>query len=255
MKISQKPSLKYEKRLWRRGFKYVAGVDEVGRGCFAGPVVAAAVVLAPITNYKLQITNGKHLEFRINNSELIYIDDSKKLTDFQREKADKWIKTNALGWGIGEVSPALINRIGMGKASRMAFRKAIRAANSKLQILNYKLDYLLIDAFYIPYLDGFPKGRNKLKGSKNPKYKNGSKQLAIIKGDEKSYSIAAASIIAKVYRDNLMISISKKNKYKDYGWEKNKGYGTSSHRKAILKYGISGYHRVHFVNTFIRKLT
>ena len=173
----------------------------------------------------------------------------------QKEKAEVWIMKNARAWGVGEASPALINRIGMGKPTRAAFRRAIKAANSKFQMPNVKIDFLLIDAFYIPNLDGFPKGRNKLKGSKNPKYKNGSKQLAIIKGDEKSFSIAAASIIAKVYRDNLMISISKKNKHKDYGWEKNKGYGTSSHRKAILKYGISGYHRVHFVNTFIRKLT
>jgi len=245
--IKTKPNFYFERILWNKGFNYVAGVDEVGRGCFAGPVVASAVAFAPNSNFQFPISNDK--------GEKIFLNDSKKLTKLQRERANEWIKKNSLTWGIGEVSPALINRIGMRKATRAAFRRAIKAANSKFQMPNVKIDFLLIDAFFIPYLRDFPKGKNKIKGDKNPEVKNGSKQLAIINGDEKSYSIAAASIIAKVYRDNLMMSISKKNKYKDYGWEKNKGYGTSSHRKAILKYGISGYHRVHFVNTFIRKLT
>ena len=233
----KEPTFYYERKYWKLGYEYVAGVDEVGRGCFAGPVVAAAVVFR----------KGETLR----NQGFSLINDSKKLTKLQREIAEKWIKENALTWGIGEISVALINKLGMGKATSAAFRRAIKAANSKFQMPNVKIDFLLIDAFYIPYLDGFPKGRNKLKGSKNPKYKYGSKQLAIIKGDEKSYSIAAASIIAKVYRDNLMMGISKKNKYKNYGWESNYGYGTREHRKAILKYGVTAYHRTQFVQTYL----
>ena len=236
------PNFSFENKIWSKGFKHIAGVDEVGRGCFAGPVVAAAVVFAP--NYELRI---------MNNELGIRIDDSKKLTSLQREKAEKWIKENAITWGIGEGSPSLINRMGMGKATKAAFRRAVKTASSKLKLQSSNLDYILLDAFFIPYLNGFPKGRVKIKGSKNPKFKNGARQLAIIKGDEKSISIAAASIIAKVYRDKLMISLSEKSKYKKYGWERNKGYGTKEHRRVIVKYGITGFHRNQFINTYLRK--
>ena len=214
----------FEKKLWTKGYKHIAGVDEVGRGCFAGPVVAAAVVFQ----------KGETLR----NQGFSLIDDSKKLTRLQREKAEKWIKKNAITWGIGEASASLINRIGMGEATKMAFRRAVKAANSKFQMPNVKLDFLLIDAFYIPYLRGIRKDR----------------QSPIIKGDEKSISIAAASIVAKVYRDKLMISLSEKSKYKKYGWERNKGYGTIEHQKAILKYGATSYHRSTFIEKFLLNL-
>ena len=215
------PNFKYERELWNRGLKYVAGVDEVGRGCFAGPVVAAAVAFAP------------EFELRIKNYELgIRIDDSKKLTKLQREKAEKWIKENVTTWGIGEASAALINRLGMGNAAKVAFRKAVKAANQ-----NSKLEYILVDAFFIPFLSGFPRSR----------------QLAIINGDEKSVSIAAASIVAKVYRDALMEKIGSRRRYKKYKWVFNKGYGTKHHQEAILRYGITGYHRKQFVETFLSK--
>lgn len=211
------PSFSFERKLWKKGLKVVAGVDEVGRGCFAGPVVAAAVAFAPISN-----------EF----SNEIIINDSKKMRPRQREKSADWIKKNALAWGIGEAPTSLINRIGMAKATKVAFRRAIAETNRRLR---HNINFLLIDAFYIPYVDGLRRKNQK----------------AIIDGDQKSYSVAAASIIAKVYRDKMMRSLSKQAKYKIYGWGRNKGYGTKEHQRTILKYGISRYHRREFVKTFL----
>lgn len=202
------PNFSEEERLWEKGFKYVAGADEVGRGAFAGPVVAAAVVFSPNTRIKVKIN------------------DSKKLTPTQRENADKWIRENALACGVGECPTSKINKLGIVKATRIAFRRAIKK-------LNNKADYLLVDAFYLPYTRGL-------------KRKN---QKAIIKGDTKSVSIAAASIIAKVYRDSLMRGLSKK--HKKYGWEANAGYGTKKHTDAIRKYGITSYHRKEFVKNYV----
>lgn len=213
----------FEKALWKKGFTHIAGVDEVGRGSFAGPVVAGCVVFMsqfPISNF--QIPNG------------IKIDDSKKLTPRQRERAEVWIKENSIAWGIGEAPVSLINRIGMGKATKVAFRRAINSAKSKIQNSNAKLDYLLIDAFYIPFVRGLRRKNQK----------------AIIDGDEKSITIAAASIIAKVYRDALMRNLS--HKYPRYGWGRNKGYGTKEHQMAIKKYGLTRYHRKKFVETFLK---
>ncbi len=209
------PNFSFEKKLAKKGYKLIAGVDEVGRGSFAGPVVAAAVAFTPIINFQLPIIN-----------------DSKKLTPRQRQIADEWIRKNAIAFGIGQASVAEINRLGIKKASEIAFRKAIKSLQFKSKS---KIEYLLIDAFYIPYVKGLRR-------------KN---QLAIVKGDTKSVSIAAASIIAKVYRDKLMISLSKQSKYKYYKWGKNKGYGTREHQAAIKKYGTTRLHRKRFVETWI----
>ena len=218
------PNFSFENKIWSEGFKHIAGVDEVGRGSFAGPVVAAAVTFSP---------NILHTIYDIQND--VRIDDSKKLTEFQRVRADEWIKDNAITWGIGEVSTSLINRMGIGKATRAAFRRAIANTNLRLEV---RIDYLLIDAFYIPRIRGLRKDR----------------QLAIIKGDQKSISIAAASIIAKVYRDKLMLRLSKNSKYINFGWERNKGYGTGEHQRAIMKYGITRYHRSDFIETYLSKM-
>jgi ribonuclease HII len=212
---AEKPNFRVEKKLWKR-FTYVAGVDEVGRGSFAGAVVAGCVIFK------------KSLRVPEN----IKINDSKKLTPRQREKGAKWIKENATSWGVGEVSTSVINRLGMAKATKMAFRKSISVTRKRL---GKSIDYLLIDAFFIPYVRGNPKGR----------------QMAIIDGDEKSLSIGAASIIAKVYRDKIMLRLGKRPKFKKYGWGRNKGYGTKYHREAILKHGITRYHRKQFVETFL----
>jgi len=218
---TKKPNLSFEKKLWRKGYKFVAGVDEVGRGCFAGPVVAGAVVFAPNSKFQFPISSSENK---------IWINDSKKLTPRQRESASEWIKQNAMAWGIGEAPASLINRIGMGKATKVAFRRAISSCRSKSRI-----DFLLIDAFYIPWVSGLRRKNQK----------------AIIDGDEKSVTIGAASIIAKVYRDKLMRELSRK--HPSYGWGRNKGYGTREHRLAIRKNGVTRFHRRVFVQTFADK--
>jgi len=230
------PDFSFENKLHKKGFKLIAGMDEVGRGCFAGPVVAAAVA------FNNQIYKSANLQIKIN--------DSKQLTVKQRELADIWIRKNAVAFGIGQASVAQINKFGIKKATEIAFRKAINNTNRLLSTV-YRLqksqqavsskqltvDFLIMDAFYVPYLKGLRR-------------KN---QLAIIKGDTKSISIAAASIIAKVYRDKLMTNLSSQPKYKKYKWDENKGYGTKDHCEAIKKYGTTTKHRKQFVATFLAK--
>lgn len=222
MKGTVLPDFSCEKKVWKRGFRIVAGTDEVGRGSWAGALVAAAVVWPRLDESNFNKTNKSVTQETV---EQIGINDSKKLRPRQREKFAKFIKENCLAWGIGEVPVAAINRLGMAKATKMAFRRALAASNSKI-------DFLLVDAFYVPYARGI-------------KRKN---QLAIVKGDEKSISIAAASIIAKVYRDRLMRKLAQK--HPEYKWAKNKGYGTREHQDAILKCGLTRLHR----RAFVRKL-
>ena len=208
--------------------RIIAGIDEAGRGPLAGPVVAAAVILDPE-----QPIEG--------------IDDSKKLTSKQREISDVWIRENAETYGIGEVSATTINRIGMGKATKMAFRRAVADGNRRAK---KRIEYLLIDAFYIPYIRGI-RIRNKAARKNHKLHDGNARQRAIVNGDEKVMSIAAASIVAKVYRDSLMQKIGRRARYKKYDWVNNKGYAAIKHQKAILKYGITGYHRKQFVGTFL----
>ncbi len=195
-----KPTFDEEKILWQKGFKYIAGIDEVGRGCFAGPVVAAAVILSP--------------DFNATDE----INDSKLLSPKKREELSVIIRKHAVSFGIAEISVREINKKGIGKATQMAFRKA-------LSILTLRPDFVLIDAFYVEHL--------------TRKY-----QKPIIKGDRKSITIAAASIIAKVYRDERMELLHKR--YPEYSFVKNKGYGTKDHQAAIKKYGLSEIHRTSF---------
>lgn len=194
------PTLDFERKLWRKGYSNVCGVDEVGRGAFAGPVCAGAVIFPK--NFKF-ITG---------------IADSKLLNFDQRQKMDSLIKKHCLSWAVSEISVSVINKVGIGKATQMAFRKVIK-------LLEKKAEFVLIDAFYIKHF--------------SRKY-----QLAIIKGDQVCASISAASIIAKVYRDKLMMSLAKN--YPDYDFFRNKGYGTKLHREALAKYGLSKVHRLSF---------
>ena len=241
------PDFSFEKRLWKKDYKFVAGCDEVGRGCFAGPVVTSCVVFQKNT-FDTFDTFGTSDAFP-------KIDDSKKLSAVQRERAAKWIKKNSLAWGIGVGKVSEINRLGMSKATYSAFRRSITIANKKT---GSRVDYLLIDAFYIPYVRGLriPLKTLRLRSGQAKKFGDleiSGRQLAIIDGDEKSLSIAAASIIAKVYRDRLMESLSKKSKFKKYGWDKNKGYGTKKHQEAILRHGITKFHRKKFIESFLLK--
>jgi len=204
-----KPSFKEEKLFWSKGYQYVIGVDEVGRGAFAGPVVVGAVLFKKDLN-----------EFHLDG-----VNDSKLLSYKKREKLNVVIKDKALFYLTAQSSTSIINKYGVGKATQTAFRKVIRAAQNKLGTSDI---FVLVDGFYIPYLRGI--------GIKN--------QKAIIKGDRKSFSIAAASIIAKVKRDRQMKNLHKK--YPEYGFDRNKGYGTLKHRLAIKKYGLSKIHRKSF---------
>lgn len=194
------PTLQIEEYLWKQGYSMVCGIDEVGRGSFAGPVCVGAVVFPK----DCLIIDG--------------VMDSKQLKPKQREQLAERIKGEALSWVVAEVSVSIINKIGIGKASQMAFRKAVK-------LLEKRPDFVLIDAFYI-------------------KHFNRGNQKAIVDGDKICFSISAASIIAKVYRDKLMKKLS--NKYPKYGFSKHKGYGTKFHQEAIKKYGLSKLHRTSF---------
>lgn len=189
-----------EKKLWGSGYKVVCGVDEVGRGCFAGPVVVGAVV------------------FPSNGALPGGIADSKLLKPKQREELAPLIKQHAICWSVSEISVTLINKLGIGKATQMAFRKAVAT-------LSQRPDFILIDAFYINHL-------------------NRKKQNAVKDGDKICVSIAAASIIAKVYRDAIMKNLHEK--YPLYGFDKNMGYGTKQHREVIKAHGLCKLHRKSF---------
>ena len=235
------PNFHFEQSVWKEGYKFVAGVDEVGRGALAGPVVAGCVV------FERNFSKNKNSIFATQKLNGIKIDDSKKLSAKQREEASNWIKENALTWGIGEASAREIDKLGIVKATNRAMRRAIGNANQRL---HDPIQFLLIDAFYLPYAKGIPRPvKRKRRHKVNEKWRSNLSsglQKAIVKGDEKSYSIAAASIVAKVYRDDLMVKLGRKNKYRKYAWGKNVGYGTRSHRDAIKKLGINVYHRRSF---------
>ncbi len=194
------PDFVEEINLWNKGLRYIAGVDEVGRGCFAGPVTAAAVVLSPDFDTK------------------IGVNDSKLLSSTKRKYLSEYIIKNAVTYSIATVPVAVINEVGIGKATQIAFYKAVKG-------LSVRAEFILVDAFYIRKIDQ-------------------KKQKAIIHGDRMSLSIAAASIIAKVYRDRLMASYQ--SEFPQYNFSANKGYGTRRHREALKKYGLSSLHRTSF---------
>jgi ribonuclease HII len=205
------PNLSEEKKLWQRGFKRVAGIDEAGRGPLAGPVVAAAVFLNK--NFIIKNKNLKKLLKEVN--------DSKKLTPKKREELYKILIRNPyIEWGIGKVSEKVIDKINIKNAAELAMGKAVRK-------LNEQPDFLIIDGKYL----------------KNRKLKSAAHKL-IVKADEKVFSCAAASIIAKVTRDRLMISLHKK--YPRYGFKQHKGYPTKLHIRALKKYGPCKIHRKSF---------
>ena len=204
-----RPSFEEERKLWNNGINYVIGIDEVGRGAFAGPIVAAGVV------YK---ANFKYPFLR-------QVRDSKLLNAKQREELSILIKEYSQNFEIQTIEVDYINKHGIGRANIAVFRKVLKRLISKFEGHDF---YVLIDGFHGRYLPGGIK-----------------KQKAIVKGDMKSLSIASASIIAKVYRDNLMKEAS--IEYPIYGFEQNKGYGTKYHRNALKTYGVSKFHRMNFV--------
>ena len=175
------------------------GCDEAGRGCLAGPVVAAAVILPKDFKNKL-------------------LNDSKKLTELQRNKLRPIIESEALNWAIGIVSPKEIDEINILNASFKAMHLAIDQLKNKPELI-------LVDG-------------NRFNNYKDIDHK------CIVKGDSKYMSIAAASILAKTYRDEIMMKLHAK--HPNYLWAKNKGYPTKEHRNAIEKQGATYYHRKSF---------
>ncbi len=191
---------KYEREY--SSFQYICGIDEVGRGPLAGPVVAGAVILP-------------------KNCDLLYINDSKQLSEKKREELYDLIVEKAVAYAVGYASPERIDEINILQATYEAMREAIGK-------LNPQPDILLNDAVTIPEIS--------------------CKQVPIIKGDAKSISIGAASILAKVTRDRLMVEYDKI--FPEYGFASNKGYGSASHIEALQKYGPTPIHRRSFITNF-----
>ena len=191
----------YEKKY--SSISYICGIDEVGRGPLAGPVVAGAVILP-------------------KDCDILYLNDSKKLSEKKREELYDIIMEKAISTGLGFIAPQRIDEINILQATYEAMREAIGK-------LNPTPDLLLNDAVHIP---GVP-----------------IKQVPIIKGDAKSISIAAASIIAKVTRDRLMVKYDEI--YPEYGFASNKGYGAQMHIDALRKFGPTPIHRRSFIKNFL----
>lgn len=200
------PSFFQEKQLLKKGCNLIAGIDEAGRGSWAGPLVVACVVFS-----------AKSLE----NKQLKIVKDSKQISSQKREELFEIICKNCLNWSIGIVSEREIDKIGLTKTTLKAIKKALDA-------LSLKPDFLLIDA-----LSG-----NKKELSFEISYQT------FVKGDEKIFSIAAASILAKVSRDRILKKLALV--YPQYGFEENKGYGTKLHQEALKKYGPCQVHRKSF---------
>ena len=191
-------SNEYENKFREKGYNYIIGIDEAGRGPLAGPLVVAGVML-PLS---------------FENKE---INDSKKLSDKKRRELYKIIEKEALEIKVVIVEPLKIDELNIYKATKKAMEEVVK-------IFDLKYDAVLVDAMK---LDGI-----------------GVPCLSLIKGDTLSYSIAAASIIAKVTRDDLMLKYDKE--YPEYKFYKNKGYGTKEHMLAIDKYGITPIHRLSY---------
>ena len=196
--------LQFERALESSGVKYIAGVDEVGRGPLAGPVVCAAVIM-PLDE----------------NSLVVGVDDSKKLSEKKREQLAKEIKEKALCYSIVEIDEKTIDEINILEATKLGMKRAIESLQITPEVVltdgNMTIDIV-------------------------------HEQKSVIHGDALSYSIGAASIIAKVHRDNLMDEYAKT--YPAYAFEKNKGYGTAAHIQGIKEYGLCPIHRRTFTKKF-----
>lgn len=193
----------FEDPYYESGARYIAGVDEVGRGPLAGPVVTACVVLP-------------------RDFSVLGVDDSKKLSEKKREQLFDEILENAICYGIGIEDNRVIDEINILQATKRAMTKAVKEADEKI---GGKIDHVLFDAMKIDAVE--------------------KPQTSVIKGDAKSISIAAASIVAKVTRDRMMVEYAKEYPY--YAFESNKGYGTKAHYEGIEEHGITPIHRLTFL--------
>ncbi|MCQ2550651.1 MAG: ribonuclease HII [Clostridia bacterium] len=208
-KYEEKLALKkeFERPYYEKGVKYLAGVDEVGRGPLAGPVVTACVVLP-------------------KDFDVLGVDDSKKVSEKKREKLYDEILDRAICYGIGMEDNKVIDEINILNATKSAMAKAIKNADDMLYAkTGERIDFVLFDAMEIKEVD--------------------KPQQSIIKGDAKSLAIAAASIVAKVTRDRMMVDYDET--YPGYGFSSNKGYGTKAHYEGISKLGVTPIHRMTFL--------
>lgn len=203
-KENMQEKLAYERQLSGEGALYIAGVDEVGRGPLAGPVVCAAVIM-PLDEESL----------------IVGVDDSKKLSAKKRKELAELIKERAIAYKITEISNETIDEINILQATRLGMKEAILGLGVQPSVVltdgNMTID--------VPFA-----------------------QRSIVHGDALSYSIGAASIVAKVYRDELMERLAER--YPEYGFEKNKGYGTAAHIAAIKEVGLCPFHRKTFTKKF-----
>ncbi len=195
-----KPTLEFEINLWNASFSRIAGVDEAGRGAWAGPVAAAAVILP----------HDPSLIHTLN-----HVLDSKLMTPLARERWTPRIKESALGWGVGFASASEIDGLGIVPATKLAAMRALAALYP---------DYLITDYLVFREMD-LP-------------------QTALVKGDQRSLSVAAASVIAKTARDAVMREMD--DQFPGYGFDRNKGYGTHFHQDAIKKLKLCEIHRKSF---------
>lgn len=193
-----RPTIRFEKLYRDQGYATIAGLDEAGKGAWAGPVVAGAVILP-------------------DDVDLPKLNDSKLLTAKMRDKLYEMIVQQAIAWSVGIQEAHVVDEIGLSAAHKLAMRQAVEG-------LNTKPDFLLIDGIGIRQL--------------------GVASTCIIKGDQKVRCIAAASIIAKVTRDRIMVALHEQFPY--YGFADHKGYGTKEHRNAIHKHGICEIHRLSY---------
>jgi ribonuclease HII len=196
------PSLELEEALWQSGMKFIGGIDEAGRGAWAGPVFAGAVILPQDSQIRLTLAGVR---------------DSKQMTPRQRARWALEIKSAALAWAVGAASAAEIDALGILPATRLAMTRAIQG-------LTPAPEYHLFD--FIHWKDC------PFRGEK------------LVKGDNRSLSIAAASVLAKTARDQLLVELE--GQYPGYGLARHKGYGTALHRAAIVEHGLASIHRKSF---------
>lgn len=215
------PLIQYERKLWDKGLNLVAGVDEAGRGPLAGPLVTAAVILdrthfdTPRFN---DVTGEKTDRDEQRESDYLKINDSKLLTPKRREELFKFISENAVEYSIVAIEPADIDQWGIMQSTFISFSNSVKA-------LKIRVDHILSDFYPVK---GFSQ----------------RKQTNIRGGDKCSISVAAASILAKVYRDNLMKKYHED--FPNYGFDRHKGYGTKQHLEALNTYGPCQIHRRSF---------
>lgn len=227
-KLQPKNNLQFEKALWDRGVSLIAGVDEVGRGALAGPMVVCALILKQndlfrvynlLTNNDIKGVSPDDIKKR---TPYFQITDSKLLTPKKREHLNNFILENCLCYSIYQVTNQEIDALGLSACTQKAFSGVIKS-------LAIKPEHILTDAFPVK---GYPR----------------TIQTNITAGDRVSITISAASIVAKVFRDKLMCDLGNTPEFAMYNFARHKGYGTKLHLQKISQYGISNIHRYTFIH-------